>query len=352
MTRKRKHAQSSLVGIEPLAADEATQTLGVDDKDDIPKRRRLTAGTHKKAPNDDLAKATRALRRFHFDDPRDKLPLGEFPREIVRQIGDHLPVDSLLSLAATCKNLKRLLRPVTKHLEVDRTSRQTFARFLERDAISRTAARERASVHDYMRACSACMKLHHVVDFSATQLLQSPKTRKCRGQEAVLRLCEHMTVSWEFLRKSEMDWSQICHDFGCMLRCKKERPGIMTSPSQTHDIAVVARFTLSTFKRGATVYEKDIRASLGRLGFRICPHTVTNSNQFADLEGLEVNHKPEEYRILGAFEKCPDSSCSTRFRVDAHPRLFSTSIELVIERIVGALVYADDTDWLVQCGAN
>ncbi|KAK7535672.1 hypothetical protein IWX46DRAFT_629670 [Phyllosticta citricarpa] len=371
MARKRKLSHTSLIDIEPSQATvnehaEAPKTLTSNKNNNnssssssnnnsstISKRRYRIAQPHKIDPHDDIAAVSRALRRFKFDDPRDKFPLGSLPAELVRQIDDHLPTASSLSLAASCKDLRRLLRPTTSR--ADHASRQVFARYLERDAIARTAKRERFSTHDFSRACAACAELHNVACFSGTQLLCSPKTRKCRGHEAVLRLCEHIALSWDFLRNTKDYRGGQCVERDCGMvwsNPRRERVSLRCAGN-----IIYVNLRISSLRRGAMLCVQDIRVTLGQLCFRICPHTITNSDLFADLadlkeniEGLEREGERSSRCCMTEPGNCSYPDCHTRFFIEFSLTAFSIHIHLIIERAIGDSKSANNRQWLIQCG--
>ncbi|KAK7550458.1 hypothetical protein JOL62DRAFT_255761 [Phyllosticta paracitricarpa] len=297
------------------------------------------------------------------------LALGDFPAEILISINDHLPIESSLSLAATCKDLRQLLLPRIEQAArkgLDRTKIRLhlilktsdipycrpFLDYLKRDSFARAIEFERRNEGGPLRACSVCAKLHDACAFSATQLVQPPETRECGAvQGEVFRLCKHQGMAWNFPRNTR-EYGQyltctICGDGMFSYWNRRRHEGYI---SRTHGaVTIRVRWTLLMLEEGETITGKDVSNRLGQLCRKVCPHTVTQSDHFVNINNFKFENKipsTDYITLFGCVERCTYPGCKTEFYLNrvAH------EIELVVERDVGLMEDATDPAWLVQCG--
>ncbi|KAK7607842.1 hypothetical protein JOL62DRAFT_255602 [Phyllosticta paracitricarpa] len=322
-----------------------------------------------------LSETIESLRRLRIRDKDGESLLGSLPREIVYKIAEHLPLDSSLSLSATCRDLRCLLQPLVK--ETSKLGRQQLLGFLDRDQLTRSIAYEIISDHDDThRACGACSTLHTTDLFDGGQLFQPPRLRACRGRRGKFRPCEHTAYSWDVMaqmpfdedldcgKEGTRDWAEVLH---CQ-RCADEGSDGTFSKSwtwhQTNKNRLIARairdhktFQFTKYRRimeipeGWTIRGEAIVRELGRLRWKVCPHTVTTSKQFSAIKPIKfkfIKGDKDDLKIQDvvwrSYEYCSHSGCKTELFIDVS----CNDIRLGISRDLGAMEGPNEADWLVH----
>ena len=102
--------------------------------------------------------------------------LQNLPIELLVQVGNHLPSNSLLSLRYTCRRFSQLytisvisLKATPNCSEAHNEQWIDFLAMLERDH----------RLLDHRIVCSGCLTTHHFSKFNYEQRLSYPQARKC-----------------------------------------------------------------------------------------------------------------------------------------------------------------------------
>ncbi|KAF2870579.1 hypothetical protein BDV95DRAFT_607735 [Massariosphaeria phaeospora] len=179
---------------------------------------------------DAMVSSRKAKLRAHvveLQNPKDsKFSKSKVPPEVLLLVVDHLSDVDMLSLRASCRGFHALLFAKTSTVLSEKDKDEVALR-LHVDRFQQLAKVERGlgARETKYRLCSACLDLHSTSHFAASELAKGPHKRLCLGSTAKLRICEHISFSFQELFKRcqdpryfDEDFSQ-CHTGVTRLRC-------------------------------------------------------------------------------------------------------------------------------------
>ncbi|KAK8199962.1 hypothetical protein IWZ00DRAFT_30049 [Phyllosticta capitalensis] len=316
-------------------------------------------------PPHKLEETTKAHKYLSDEDPCNHFPFGDLPAELVLRINDFLPNVARLSLAAACKNFRKLIPPPAglvdawpkdprealarllqkeKKQRADIASRREFVKYVKRDAFNRAVRFERSGVNDTLKACCRCFKTHPTKAFSNAQLALPPERRQCLGQEVALQLCKHKSLKMDF--PEHEDKLIQCGESDCQSYSSWCRRSLFNA-SDRGAVSIHSSRPVLQLENGKFYLGNDIRTQLAQKRPEICPHTVLSPHHFAGIENLEITSEVRMHRtsLWQHTERCTNPNCKTEFRL-----LLTSRICVYVERIVGTLEDATDPAWTSQCG--
>ncbi|OCK76862.1 hypothetical protein K432DRAFT_396088 [Lepidopterella palustris CBS 459.81] len=233
---------------------------------------------------------------------QNKSMLHKLPVEILLIIGEYLsPVDRLC-MRRTCGKFRTCfsrLGPETRNNAILRTEIVQFLFLLRKDKWNKAQEdyHQRCNLMGlgsqlYELGCSACLKTHHVGEFSGPSLpndmAESPRTRICAGLKGCIELCEHFSFSAECLlrgmsrfRTMGMQCEMHCPAHGVDGTSTYHIGAHASAPRLKYDngnkITVDRTFYLFSVGINDIVTHDALSSALNNIDVFVCPHLRTSS---------------------------------------------------------------------------
>lgn len=280
------------------------------------------------------------------------------------------PIPSMLSLAQIPLRLAQSLKEKFAPLASNSTRQDTTLLHENTDAepLRKENACKNSSKMALVRRqffCSGCQIQHPRSAFSPPELAKLPEKRLCKGLEGKLRLCEHISFSFQDLHSllTKIDDKQCPHsEFLCEAHSSLPL-GVYRGPKLQEDscgLKIEHYIPLFSCTDRSVATNDEVKRALSRRNDKLCPHLRINSRSvrtqlFRNATYLKLwvpkSKMPSKWEWKNSFSPGYDNiatarceKCSARFWTGRMEECFY----LCVSRSVGRVQNPLDDRWYKQ----